>query len=436
MTVVSTLNTGQQEAADAFFSFLFSPDPEFIISGPGGVGKTHLMSHMIDKVMPMYFEACQITSIPPEFDEVVMTATTNKAAEVLAVATQRPTSTIHSFMNLKVTDDYSTGEQKIAPTRNWFVHQRKIIFIDECSMIDSQLYRYLKEGTHNSKLVYVGDHCQLAPVMEKFSPVYKDEKPFYVLTEQMRNSGQPALMDICDQLRETVQTGEFKPLKIVPGVIDLLDDEQMQKQITNHFMAQNYESRILAYTNNRVMMYNDYIRGIRGLPQEFTVGEYLINNSALQLRQRMLTVEEELEVEWVAPEPTNIKIDDGAVLQVRYMNLRSRIGEVFENIPVPVDRDHYKALIKYFQKKGKDTKYWAPYFELKNNYPDLRQRDAATFHKSQGSTYDSVFIDLNDLSSCRQPDQAARMLYVALSRARSRVFLYGNLAPKYGGLIH
>jgi nucleoside-triphosphatase THEP1 len=435
MTIITTLNEGQQAAADSFFTFLFSTDPEFIISGPGGVGKTHLMSHMIDKIMPQYFQTCQMMNIKPEYDEVVMTATTNKAAEVLAVATGRPTSTIHSFMNLKVQDNYVTGEQKIAPTNNYHVHEKKIIFIDECSMIDSQLYKYLREGTHQCKLIYVGDHCQLAPVMEKFSPVYKEEKPFFVLTEQMRNANQPALMAVCDQLRETVKTGIFKPIQIVPGVIDLLDNNQMQEQIAAHFMQQTYDSRILAYTNNQVMAYNDYIRSLRNLPREFTVGERLINNSAIQLRRRMLSVEEEVTVEWVSPEITDVPIDEGAVLQVRYMNLESRVGELLENIPVPVDRDHHKALLKYFQKKGKESKYWAPYFQLKNDYPDLRQRDAATFHKAQGSTYDSVFIDLDDLSSCRQADQAARMLYVALSRARTRVFLYGNLAPKYGGLI-
>jgi hypothetical protein len=161
-----TLNAGQEAAADGFFEFLFSDQRESIISGPGGVGKTFLMSHLIDEIMPRYFDTCQLMGVKPEYDQVVMTATTNKAAEVLAVGTSRPCDTIHSFLNLKVTDDYTTGQQKLTPTLNWFVHERKILFIDECSMIDFPLLQLIREGTHNSKIVYVGDHCQLAPVMK------------------------------------------------------------------------------------------------------------------------------------------------------------------------------------------------------------------------------------------------------------------------------
>lgn len=427
---MSTLNIGQQEAADGFYQFLFSTDREAIISGPGGVGKTFLMSHMIDEILPRYFETCQMMGIKPEYNEVVMTATTNKAAEVLAVATQRPTSTIHSFMNLKVQDDYSTGKSKIAKTLNWKVHEGKIVFIDECSMIDSQLHQLLHEGTFKSKLVYVGDHCQLAPVMEKLSPIYRDAKPFWVLEEQMRNAGQPALMAICDQLRHTVQTGEFQPIRIVPGVIDLLSDEQMAQQIEQHFLNQTHNTRILAYTNNRVMVFNDHIRGLRQLPDEFTVGEHLINNSALQLKQRMMSVEEEVTVSKVG-DVEKVYIDEDVELEIRRMDLDSRIGETLYNVPVPVNREHFQALMKYYSRQ----KNWNRYYHLKNTYPDLRPRDAATVHKSQGSTYDSVFIDLGNISTCHQPDQVARMLYVAFSRARNRVFLYGELAPKYGGLI-
>jgi hypothetical protein len=117
-------------------------------------------------------------------------------------------------------------------------------------------------------------------------------------------------------------------------------------------------------------------------------------------------------------------------LAVRLADLQSKHGDVHYNVPVPCDRAHFGALVEYYRK----AKQWGKYYELRNNYPDLRQFDAATVHKSQGSTYDTVFIDLANISSCHQPNAVARMLYVAFSRPRSRIFLYGNLAPKYGGL--
>ncbi len=433
---LAPLNQGQQEAANAFFQFLFSEDKEFAISGPGGTGKTHLMSHLIDTILPNYFSTCKMMGVEPQFDSVKMTATTNKAAEVVAVATGRPTDTIHSFLNLKVEENYSTGETKLIPTRNWEVHNDQIIFVDESSMIDTPLETKIHEGTERCKIVYVGDHCQLAPVKEQISPIYRRTMPFYHLTEQMRNNNQPALMAVCQQLRDTVETNVFQPIKIVPGVIDLLDDAQMQTQLQADFSSQTHSSRILAYTNNRVMQFNDHIRTIRQLPDEYQVGEFLVNNNSLQLKNRMLSVEEELTVLRVEGSTEKIQIEPGVELEIRRMDLESRIGDILFNIPVPVDRPHYHALLAHYRKVAKKGGGWGRFFDLKNKYPDLRQRDAATVHKSQGSTYDSVYIDLGNISTCNIPNQVARMLYVAFSRPRTRIYLYGDLVAKYGGLIH
>jgi ATP-dependent exoDNAse (exonuclease V) alpha subunit len=64
--------------------------------------------------------------------------------------------------------------------------------------------------------------------------------------------------------------------------------------------------------------------------------------------------------------------------------------------------------------------------EIGRHWIDLRAAYAQTINKSQGSTYDQVFIDLDDVSKCRNPNQLARMLYVAVSRARTRVYFTGD----------
>ncbi len=75
------------------------------------------------------------------------------------------------------------------------------------------------------------------------------------------------------------------------------------------------------------------------------------------------------------------------------------------------------------------------YFKLKNEYPDLRAADASTVYKAQGSTYDTSFIDVGNIGECNRPDVVARMLYVAVSRARKRVVFYGDLPSKYGHFV-
>lgn len=434
--IVIPPNKGQQAAADAFFAFLFDENQkEFIISGQAGVGKTFLMSHMIDQIMPRYMEMCRLTGIEALYDNVVMCATTNKAAEVLAQATQRPTSTIHSFLALRPTNDFSDGTKNLSRKRDWKVHDRKIIFIDECSMIDSDLWNAIHDATLKCKIVYVGDHNQLAPVKETLSPIYRQNSPFYELTEPMRNAGQPALMQVCQQLRQTVQTSEFHPIRLVPGVIDYLVDDDMALGMKMVFENPDNASRILAYTNKRVMDYNDHIRWVRALPSVFQPGEFLVNNTAIQLKEAMISVEAAVEV-LKHHGASRVEIDtvsgQKVELEVNHYDLRaSSCGQIFKDVMSPVDRNYFNELARYY--KGQHN--WKKYYYLLENFADLRPRDAATVHKAQGSTYDSVFIDLTNISTCHNPDQAARMLYVAFSRARTRVYLYGELASKYGGLI-
>lgn len=430
------LNPGQTLASEGFFEFLLGPDKEINISGPGGVGKTFLMGHLIDEIMPMYHDTCKLMGIPPLYNSVQMTATTNKAAEVLGQQTGRPTSTVHSFFGLKVMDDYSTGESKVTKSNTWTVYNNLILFIDEASMIDKQLYDLIQEGTCNCKVVYVGDENQLAPVKEVLSPVYKRAGiPMFELLEPMRTSI-PELQALNTQCRSAVQSGkntgihQFEPIKVIPGVIDWLDGPEFEAEIALNFQQQTSNSVILAYTNNRVIEYNTHIRGMRGLPKEFQAGEVLISNSAVRFGKHALAVEDEVTIVKVEEDTDSQFIGEGAMLDVRHALVENSFGDQIR-VSLPVDREHYAELIKYYRK----VKNWTAYYKLRNNFPDLRQRDARTVYKIQGSSVDTVYIDVGNLSTCHNPAQAARLIYVAVSRARQRVAFFGDLADKYGGLV-
>ena len=434
------LNQEQQAAADGFFEFLFNDEKEMGITGPGGTGKTHLMGVMIDQIIPEYFQSCKLMDIPPLFDSVEMTATTNKAAEVLSLAAGRPTSTIQSFLNLKVQEDYTTGQSKLTKTNSWMVHERKILFVDEGSMTDTPLYNIAHEGTQGCKIVWVGDHCQMAPVMEPISPIYRVPMTIYHLTQPMRTNV-PELHALNLQLRTTVEEimmgndDAFKPIQIVPGIIDWYDDRQMEMAIQAHFSQQTLDARILAYTNKRVVEYNDHVRILRNLPDEFTVGEQLVNNTAIPLRRYMLSVEEEVEILSIKPKTVNLWVDNfngqDVEIEVYECDIRNRLGMTFTDVKLPKDRAHFAAILKWLSSR----KNWARFYDLKKKVLDLRQRDGSTVYKAQGSSLDTVFIDVTNISTCHNPSQAARMLYVAASRARKHVIFYGELAQKYGGLI-
>lgn len=409
---------------------------ELCISGPGGVGKTTLMGAVIDETIPRYYQMCELMNLPRIYEEVNMTATTNKAAEVLGRSTNRPTQTLHSLLKLRVFNDHLTGKTKISRGRDWAPLVKKVIFVDEASMMDSLLRKRLLESAVNCKIIYVGDHCQLAPVGEEISPIYKDNLPFFELTQPMRNAEQPALMAVCQQLRETVITGintgspKFHPIQVVPGVIDHMNQAEMTAEVARLFKDPSVRDRILCYTNKKVNRLNEYIRTVlRGMPPELTVGEYVVNNAAVINKKMTLRVEEEFEVTALGPVVNHPIPGTSESVMVRNVTLSGQHG-VFENVPVPVDRDEVTRLIKDFTKQQD----WTSKFYMSETFPDLRPRDACTVYKAQGSTYDTTLIDLSDISDCWDSNVVARMLYVAFSRAKNRIVLFGDLKGKYGGL--
>ena len=428
------LNAGQSACGKAFLRFLLNPkEKEFIISGAAGTGKTYLMRYLADETMRLYADACVLAGQNQLYTKIQMTATTNKAAEVLAQSIQKPTSTIHSFLKLRVMNNYTTGKTELKRTAQHQIITNTVIFIDECSFIDAALYREIMTSTENCKIVYVGDDKQLAPIFEQISKVYDHDVPIYQLTEQMRNSGQQALMDLAEQMRETVRTLEFNPITPVPGVIDhITRGSEQEKIFHNLFTDPDHKGKVLAYTNNRVMDYNDYLRAHRGLGDRFVVGDNLVSNTAMDVGNGRLTIEQELHVVWVSDANSYHTVDasDNTQLEVYEIKVEDKYGGSY-SVKVPVDYKFYHQLVAYY----KNQKNWPVYYRLGETIPDLRPKDAATVHKAQGSTYDYVIIDLDDISKVRKNDEAARMLYVAITRAKHRIYLFGSLADKYGGII-
>ena len=430
---MSDLNQGQQDAADFFFSMLFDDSvKEMSISGPAGTGKTFLMGYLIDKVLKRYYDTCKLMGIAAKYHNVVMTASTNKAAEVLSLAIKKPTQTCHSFFNLIVQENFRTGETEIKKSKSWKIHSNTIIFIDEAYFLDYKTIQHIKEGTQNCKIIYVGDKDQMNPVKESVSYVANpvNNIPTIHLTEPMRNASKPELSALCEQLKENVTSHKFSPIVTHPGSIVLLSDEEAEQHIQEHFVHQNTGSRILCFHNARVNMFNSYIRDLRGLPYEYQEGEYLINASSIRNGSCALSVEDEVFIQEIGPQYImNVNDDPEFSIEVSSALLKTSFKEGF--FMIPHDREYVSNLSKYFKR----NKMWGHYFWLKNTLPDLRPRDACTVYKAQGSTLNTVYLDLTDIASQGIADKVARMLYVGASRAKETVYMFGELPEKFGKII-
>lgn len=420
----------QQAAIDAFFGFMLTNEKFFHLSGGAGVGKTFTLNKIMTEGMDCYERTAKLMGIEQTIFDIKLTATTNKAAEVLTLATGKNASTIHTALGLRVKEDFNTGKQYLSITPNTMVIKNTLIIVDECSMIDSDLYDLMMKYTHQCKFLFTGDHCQMAPVMERLSRIYDDKNNFAHLTKPMRNSGQPALVELCAQLRQTVEDGIFRPIKEVPGVIDYLDGAAMTALVNATYIDPNVDSRILCYRNSEVIKINDYIRKIRGLPAYFCQGDNLISAgtySPKNDKESKLSVEQEVAVLSTPKGERTITVF-GYTFNAYSITIKP-IGKPAFSVMVPSDPNHFASCIR----DAANKKQWAAYFELKQAYPDLRMRDACTVYKAQGSTYESAIVNLSDISTCTHADQVARMLYVGCSRPKSRLYLYGQLKDAYRG---
>lgn len=379
-------------AADELRAFLVSDRQEFCLTGQAGTGKTYMLYSILG-------------------DTATYCATTNKAASVLRVLTGGA-QTIHSLLHLTVKNDFGTGrtslirDPKAAPIRG------KIIVIDEASMVDKHLYSITKEMCGESKVIWVGDDAQLPPVSTGTFSVFKLDLPTASLHQVMRSLETPDITDLSTALRAAVFNGNNITISSKPPHILRLDGPTARQEVIHRVEAEQWHSCILlSYTNARTAAAVKVIRGAAKKPVSLTPGDSVIVNSAFCYMpspgiKEWIPTDSMVEIQKVSQ-----PLDGNAHLVMVDTDLGSFVTYK-DNSKLQADIQAASA-----------EKNWNRYFMLKNSFIDLRHAEALTIHKSQGSTFNTVFVDLPSLYSCKNPNERRRLLYVACSRAREQLYL-------------
>ncbi|MGH1461267.1 MAG: ATP-dependent DNA helicase [Neptuniibacter sp.] len=420
-----TLNAGQQEAIGKYMDFLIDPTKtEMVIEGPAGTGKSTLVDHLLfgmNKQKLMLFTTMGIHA--DKLKNVILTATTHKAAHVLSEKTGKDVKTIHSLLGLKVHNDWKTGKTILKPVDGHALVENSILLIDEASFIDSDLLGWIRKSTINCKILYVGDPYQLAPTRSTSTPVFTQGLFTARLTEVVRNEG--AIEKNANAFRDAVQTLQFPLIEPDGNKVIHVDGTTFQQMINQEFVKPDHNSKIIAWSNNRVNQYNDYVRELNGFTGRLDPNEELITNKHIEGTKSSIKTD------------SHVRLTGACYEAEEYDVLGYKVGvhdgkgthmEIF----IPDSRDAEKQALR----AATNQKLWPQYFDIKESWGDLRPVHACTIHKSQGSTYDKVFIDLSDIGRCNISSDVARMLYVAISRASQQVILYGQLPQKYGGLAN
>jgi len=85
----------------------------------------------------------------------------------------------------------------------------------------------------------------------------------------------------------------------------------------------------------------------------------------------------------------------------------------------------YKNLVKELSLKAKIAEIgWKDYYEFIEQFADLTYNHAITVHKSQGSTYKQVIVNIDNLNINPNKKELLRLLYTAITRASELLILY------------
>ena len=416
-----TLTADQQAGVDNFVKYLTDPtDVAFVIEGYSGTGKSTLIKTVMDR-LPSMMKTIKL--INPAYIplEVELTATTNKAAENFALITGMPVATIHSFLGLRVYTDHMTGESQLEVGRKGKdLISNKLIFIDEASYIDSHLLGLIFKRLRHCKVVFIGDPAQLvdfktgkAPVFSAAFSTTKLEKTVRQPTEE----GKPLhpITDLASKFRHAVNTGEFFSFTPDGYHVKHMDRAAFNEMVLEEFNRADWrhrDSKLLAWTNKHVVAYNHFINDAVKGTTDFQVGDYAVCNKFVSFRNHSIKTDQSVCITGISEEQYLHGVKG------RVMTLDGR-----QNFFFPNSIEEKNARLKV----ARDGYEYSVASEINSEWIDLRAEFAQTVNKSQGSTYDRVFIDLDDIKKCNSGNQIARMLYVGVSRARHQVILTGDL---------
>jgi len=408
---------GQEAGFQTFINFYTNPDAQvMLLKGWSGTGKSTLIRRILDEMETL---DRALTTLDEDFEpfEPLLTATTNQACDALAVAMKEfnhEVKTIHRALGLRLRTDYKTGKNELATIRNFLPPYRCLVIVDEASYIDPMLLQYCFDRTDCCKFIFVGDDCQLTPVGTNIMPAFTFKDFMVELTEVKRQNSGP-LLDLCNDFRNTVKTGQWPRIKLDNDQLIHVPREKFVEMAEEAFQHPEIHgsTKVLAYTNACVTEYNKHFSQLLLGSSEPQVGQKMTVNEAVVNKHAQLNNGAEVIIKEIQ-ETREFDVDG---FRVKLMNYNTSYF-LPKSLKARKDRE----------KLARKSEDYTILQLIDQNWVDLRPAFSCTVNKSQGSTYDTVFIDLDNIcGKVHRPNALARLLYVGFSRARKRVVMTGDM---------
>lgn len=428
------------------------------LTGAAGTGKTTLISAILN-LSKVYFRS----------HKVCICAPTHKAKSIIENKTKWGScETIQALLGLKLDtsiEDFDVNNPAFNPIGERKINDYDLVVIDESSMVNSQLYTTIVDnaiqvGCH---VLFAGDIMQLNPVKEYGISPSLLTPDGYELTEIVRQNKTNPLLFLLGILRDDIRdnTNNYleylinNPHNISEGIggYQMLDRKAFASKMNNLFSSELFKEdrnfcRYIAWTNNSIQDVNKHIRNeIFKYIQPLTIGELLLAYKTVKEPKRDITslvnsddyIVEEVNQTY----DTDYKLD---ILSVKLKGLDTNKSSVVSIVlPEQKNLDRFKEIHDNFLNKAimYRGKAWKNYFGFKDKYliigniyeelsgynpkvavkKDLDYGYGITTHKSQGSTYNTIFVNGKDILLNKNEAERRRLFYVALSRASNEAYI-------------
>ena len=447
--LLSDLNSGQQAVIKAGEEWYKSEEQCFVIAGEPGVGKTSVVKFLMET----------LTDAVPLFN-----APTHEAAGQLAdkLGDTDACETSHRALGLKVNKNYEDLRFEKGDTPKEF-EDCNLFVMDEASMagMGEAEEKELLDHTLESydKIIFLGDWAQLPPIGAKNgdSPVFTQGFQTQTLTQVERHQG-----DILTYVQK-VRAEILKPIRRVPSVFGEIGELKAKPGLIPRFTAEMKQEiaegkgRIITWTNGKTAMsivpgvreYNQHIREFKfgvemAKAHPFLESEIIVLSSPSYLFQGEAEKHEALQ---------DLKFKDKLLKRQAVTNSRglvTRVGNVtllgipcyrldlelvkggktVIYVPTLKGKARYQNTLEEMQLRAASAGAGAKeIYRLKHTFCELftfaTPSYGQTGQKCQGSTIESVYVDVRNILQARPSDWkvAFKLLNVACSRAAKKLTL-------------
>jgi len=394
------LNPGQMTAAQRFIEFVNSGELAMSLAGYAGVGKTFLLTRIN--------EALQNAGKP-----VLFVAPTNKAVLVMEKRGIEECTTVHKLCY----EYHYMGGIYVCDKRIKPIIQNGIIVMDESSMADDTILSDLEEYARKfeCKILFVGDPFQLPPVKKSKRNIFKELNMSCELTQVMRQAKGSSILDLATAIRSDKKV--LLPSETKGDISCVSGKEAFEAYVQD--VKAGADATFICATNARRVQTNHAVRRALGLGVEPVEGEKLIalNNTAVACNG------EEFKL------GNKYKLRGGIVVNgyEGFLYQFDNDGKIAFMVVLPSYDQASVGSVKtiggenawlYEQKNGR----YGAYCMTREMVVFATYAYAITGHKSQGSQWDSVYVDESWGSTDKE-----RWLYTVVTRAVKKLVITSNV---------